>query len=155
MKRFFYIFLTALLLSGCGLTKPQIIIKDSIRVEYKEKIVKVRDTAYVPVEKEVIKNVTTDTISKVETKYAVSTAIVSKGLLYHDIANKAGSFIVPVEKEIIYRDSIVYRDRYKEIVKEVNKPTKWQKFKMRFFYIFVFALVLFVAWKVVKIYLRK
>ena len=99
MKRLILLFALYCIITSCGVHKPQVIIKDSIRVEYREKIVKVPDTTYVPIEKEVIKNVTTDTISKVETKYAVSTAVVSKGLLFHDIANKAGNIVVPTEKE--------------------------------------------------------
>ena len=144
-----------LLLVSCGVQKPQVIIRDSIRVEYKEKIVKVPDTTYVPIEREVIKNVTTDTFSTVETRYAISTAVVSKGMLFHNIQNKAGNIVVPTDKEIIYRDSIIYQDRYKEMTKYVNQPTRWQKFKMRFFYIFVFGVVGWIGGKMIKIYIKK
>lgn len=134
---------------------PKVIYRDSIRVEYREKIVKVLDTLEVPIEKEVIKNVTTDTISKVETKYATSTALVSKGLLYHSIENKKGNIIVPTEKEIVYRDSIIYKEKFVEKIKEVNKVTRWQKFKMRFFWLFIGLAVVLIGWKLLKIYLKK
>lgn len=141
------------LLAGCGTQK--VIYRDSIRVEYREKIVKVPDTLTVEIEKEVIKNVTTDTLSTVETKYATSTALISKGLLFHSIENKTGNIIVPTEKEIVYRDSIIYKEKFVEKIKEVNKVTKWQKFKMRFFWLFIGLVVVVIGWRVLRFYLKK
>lgn len=82
-----------------------------------EKIVKeteiIRDTVVqVRIEKEFVKNVTPDTTSIVETKYARSTATYhgGSGLLEHDIENKQDS--IPVK--------VVYKDR--EVIKEVPAP---------------------------------
>ena len=153
MRKGLFVFAVFLLLGGCS--TPKVIYRDSIRVEYREKIVKVLDTLEVPIEKEVIKNVTTDTISKVETKYASSTAVVSKGLLYHSISNKERSIEVPVEREIIYRDSIVYRDRQNEVIKEVNRLTWWQQTRLKMLNIILILLAVLIFGRFAKTYFRK
>lgn len=152
MRKGLFVFAVFLLLGGCS--TPKIITRDSVRVEYRERVVKETDTAYVPIEKEVIKNVTRDTFSRVETSYAFSTATISKGLLYHEIANKKKDIVVPVEKEIVYRDSIIYKEKFVEKIKEVNKVTKWQKFKMRFFWLFI-GLAVLIFGRFAKTYFRK
>lgn len=73
----------------------------------------VRDTVVqVRIEKEYVKNITPDTTSTVETKYARSTATYhgESGLLEHDIENKQDS--IPVK--------VVYKD--KEVIKEIPAP---------------------------------
>ena len=73
----------------------------------------VRDTVVqVQIEKEYVKNITPDTTSTVETKYARSTATYhgQSGLLEHDIENKQDS--IPVK--------VVYKDR--EVIKEIPAP---------------------------------
>lgn len=73
----------------------------------------VRDTVVqVQIEKEYVKNITPDTTSTVETKYARSTATYhgQSGLLEHDIENKQDS--IPVK--------VVYKD--KEVIKEIPAP---------------------------------
>lgn len=73
----------------------------------------VRDTVVqVQIEKEYVKNITPDTTSTVETKYARSTATYhgESGLLEHDIENKQDS--IPVK--------VVYKD--KEVIKEIPAP---------------------------------
>lgn len=73
----------------------------------------VRDTVVqVQIEKEYVKNITPDTTSTVETKYARSTATYhgKSGLLEHDIENKQDS--IPVK--------VVYKDR--EVIKEIPAP---------------------------------
>lgn len=73
----------------------------------------VRDTVVqVQIEKEYVKNITPDTTSVVETKYARSIATYhgESGLLEHGIENKQDN--IPVK--------VVYKD--KEIIKEVPAP---------------------------------
>ena len=141
-------------LVSCGVSKPQVITRDSVRIEYRERVVKETDTIVVSIEREIVKNVTKDTASFVETSYAESSAVVSGGLLFHTIANKEREVVVPTEKEIVYRDSIVFRDKYLETIKEVNKLTKWQRFKMMFFWICLGALIIYVLiWYFKKKYL--
>lgn len=138
--KIFAVVLFCWFLASCATTKPQVIVRDSVRIEYKERIVKEIDTAFIPIEKEVIKNVTRDTISHLETKYAESDAVISGGFLSHTLQNKNVQIQIPTEKEIVYRDSIVYKDRFVEKVVEVNKLTWFQKFKMKFFYLFCIVL---------------
>jgi hypothetical protein len=54
---------------------------------------------------------TLDTASVLENKYAKSAASVSGGVLAHSLETKPVREPVKVEKQIVYRDSLVYRDR--------------------------------------------
>lgn len=149
------ILISALVFGLTSCRTPKVIYRDSIRVEVKEKIIRDTDTLHFPVPVEVIKNVTTDTTSTVETSLATSTATIVGGLLYHSIENKKQVIDIPYEKETHYKDStslqqhIVYKTEY------INKPTKWQKFKMRFFWLFIGLAVVLIGWKLLKIYLKK
>ena len=63
---------------------------------------------------------------------------------------------VPVEKEIVYRDSIVFRDRVVTEVKEVERQlTFWQQFKMRAGVAAMILTVLYGLYLLAKIYLKK
>jgi hypothetical protein len=58
---------------------------------------------------------------------------------------------VPVESKIMYRDSVVYRDRVQTVTKEVEKPlTGWQQAKLRvggfcFFLVLIAGLYLIIS----------
>lgn len=153
MRKGLFVFAVFLLLGGCS--TPKIITRDSVRVEYRERVVKETDTAYVPIEREVVRNVTRDTASFVQTAYAESSAVVSGGLLYHSISNKERSIEVPVEREIIYRDSIVYRDRQNEVIKEVNRLTWWQQTRLKMLNIILLSLAVLIFGRFAKTYFRK
>ena len=118
--------------SACSTVRQLPAVTDSTKVEVRvvEKIV--RDTAWVelPVIKE--KVVTLDTASVLENKYAKSEAQVSNGVLTHSLATKPVREPVSVEKQIVYRDSLVYRDRVATETVEVEKKlSAWQSFKMK------------------------
>lgn len=83
-------------------------------------------------------------MSHLETSYAVSDArITPDGSLFHSLANKPQKRPVPTEKEIIYRDSIVSRDRVnREVVEVERKLTWWQQTQMKGFWIVLVVLVL-------------
>lgn len=127
MKKLVYIivvFIISVMLFSCK-AKQNVIIetRDSIRIEYREKIVKDTDSVlvYLPSEEKAIS--TYDSVSTLETKYAISTASIASGILTHTLKTKDKAIPVQVVKETVYKDSIVYQDKEveKEVVKEVEK----------------------------------
>ena len=112
---------------------------DSVRVEVRDSIVERIDTAYVTLPVEVVRNVTRDTFSRVETSYAVSTAHVdTNGFLWHEIATKDIPVQVLTVNRTEWRDSIIYRDKVNEVrdvVQVKAEPTKWQRFQQRGFWV--------------------
>lgn len=58
--------------------------------------------------------------------------MVSGGVLSHSLETKPVKEPVSVEKQIVYRDSLVYRDRVvTETVEVEKKLSAWQSFKMK------------------------
>ena len=125
--------IATLALSSCGAAKqatPQ--QTDSTRVEVHTITKTVHDTAYIELPVFVERNVTKDTTSTLENPYAKSEASITDGLLSHSLQTKPTKHPVQIEKEIVYRDSIVFRDRTETVTVEVEKElTKWQSFKMK------------------------
>ena len=61
-----------------------------------------------------------------------------------------------MEKEIVYRDSIVFRDRVVTEVKEVERQlTFWQQFKMKAGLAAMILTVLYGLYLLLKLYLKK
>ena len=121
----------ALLLSACGVARP-VLESDNTRVEVKTVVERVVDTAYVELPVIVEKVATMDTASVLENKYAKSAALVSGGVLTHSLETKPVREPVKVEKQIVYRDSTVYRDRIQTVTVEVEKKLSgWQQAKMK------------------------
>lgn len=120
-------------LSSCGAAKhaaPE--RSDSTRVEVRTITQTVHDTAYIELPVFIERNVTRDTTSTLENPYAKSEASITDGLLSHSLQTKPTRQPVKIEKEIVYRDSIVFRDRTETVTVEVEKElTKWQSFKMK------------------------
>jgi hypothetical protein len=120
-------------LSSCGAAKhaaPE--RSDSTRVEVRTITQTVHDTAYIELPVFVERNVTRDTTSTLENPYAKSEASITDGLLSHSLQTKPTRQPVKIEKEIVYRDSIVFRNRTETVTVEVEKElTKWQSFKMK------------------------
>ncbi|MBP5636092.1 MAG: hypothetical protein J6X25_01055 [Bacteroidales bacterium] len=140
----------AILLSACGVARP-VLEADNTKVEVKTVVETVHDTAFIelPV---IVENVATlDTASVLENQYAKSAALVSGGVLHHSLETKAVKQPVPVESKIVYRDSVVYRDRVQTVTKEVEKPlTGWQRAKLRvggfcFFLVLIAGLYLIIS----------
>ncbi len=130
MKRYVPLFLL-LAASACSTVRP-IATTDSTKVEVRTETVTVHDTAWVELPVMVERVATLDTASVLENKYARSEASVSGGLLTHSLETKPVREPVKVEKQIVYRDSLVYRDRVQTVTKEVEKKlTSWQSFKMK------------------------
>ena len=136
----------ALLLSACGVARP-VLESDNTKVEVKTVIETVHDTAFVELPVLVERVATPDTSSVLENKYAKSEAVVSGGVLHHSLETKPVREPVSVEKQIVYRDSTVYRDR---VVREdvyIEKPlTGWQRLKMKAGEVFIVVSVAFLIY---------
>ena len=130
MKRF----LPLLLLLGafaCS-TVRQLPSTDSTKVEVRTETVTVHDTAYVELPVIIEKVATLDTTSTLENKFARSEASVSAGILSHTLETKPVQLPVQVETKIVYKDSLVCRDRVQTQTVEVEKKlTAWQQAKMK------------------------
>ena len=105
---------------------PPAEIRDSVRVEIRERTV--HDTAYVdvPLIKEV--NVTRDTSSHLENEYAMSDASISNGTLRHSLETRPHKIAAPVT--IMVHDTLTVEKKAETIIKEVNILTKWQGFQI-------------------------
>ena len=136
--------------SACS-TVRTLPVQDSTRVEVRYETKTVHDTAYVELPVIVEKVATLDTASLLENKYAKSAASVSGGVLTHSLETKPVREPVAVEKQIDYRDSLVYRDKVQTVTVEVEKKlTWWQSFKMK---LGVVALVLIAIVVIYSIFL--
>ena len=105
---------------------PPAEIRDSVRVEIRER--PVHDTAYVdvPLIKEV--NVIRDTSSPLENEYAMSDASISNGTLRHSLETRPHKIAAPVT--ITVHDTLTIEKKAETIIKEVNVLTKWQGFQI-------------------------
>ena len=159
MKYFFLLFSLLLLLaaaSACSVVRPVIQPTDSTRVEVRYETVTVHDTAYVDLPVIVEKIQTLDTTSTLENDYAKSEATVTAGILSHSLETKPAQLPVPMEKEIVYRDSIVFRDRVVTEVKEVERQlTFWQQFKMKAGVAAMILTILYGLYLLLRLYLKK
>ena len=118
--------------SACSTVRQLPTVTDSTKVEVRIEREIVRDTAYIELPVIVEKVATLDTASVLENKYAKSEASVSGGVLTHSLATKAVREPVSVQKEIVYRDSLVYRDRVQTVTVEVEKKlSRWQTLKLK------------------------
>ena len=109
---------------------------DTTRVEVREVVRLVKDTVEVEVPVEVATAIVPES-SHLETSYATSDAVITaEGLLHHTLSNKAGTRPIVVRKEIIVRDSVVYRTQIDRQVVEVERNfTKFERFQMTAFWV--------------------
>ena len=130
-------------LASCGVCKHRQIIeyRDSVRVEYKDRVV--RDTATFEVVREVEKVVTRDTSSHLENSYAKSDAVVSDGFLSHSLESKPQVVKVPVEVTVT---DTVYVERAAEIKYIEKELTDWQKYRLNAFWWLLGAVIALLAW---------
>ena len=143
----YYLPLLLLLTASACSTVRTLPVQDSTRVEVRYETKTVHDTAYVELPVIVEKVVTLDTASVLENKYAKSAASVSGGVLAHSLETKPVREPVSVEKQIVYRDSLVYRDKVQTVTVEVEKKlTWWQSFKMKLGVVTLVLLVIVVIY---------
>ena len=138
--------LSLLAASACSTVRP-ISTTDSTKVEVRYETKTVHDTAFVELPVIVERVATLDTASVLENKYAKSAASVSGGVLTHSLETKPVREPVSVEKQIVYRDSLVFRDRVQTVTVEVEKKlTWWQTFKMRLGLVAIVLIVIVVIY---------
>lgn len=100
----------------CRHLKTTTTTSDSVRVDVRESVIERIDTSYISLPAEAVNNVTRDTFSRVETSYAISTARMdTSGFLWHDITTKDTPVQVLTKTITEHRDSIIYRDKVKEV----------------------------------------
>lgn len=124
--------------------------RDSVRIETKIRTEYIKDTVIFEVPIEVKQNKVKDTVSILETSLAYSKAeIDSSGYLHHLLQNKEKNVTILTQKKVIYKDSIVYRDKLVENVVEVPRElTNWQQIRLNGFWI---LLAIFLAFSIIKI----
>lgn len=138
--------LSLLAASACSTVRP-LPSTDSTKVEVRYETKTVHDTAFVELPVIVERVATLDTASVLENKYAKSAASVSGGVLTHSLETKPVREPVSVEKQIVYRDSLVFRDRVQTVTVEVEKKlTWWQTLKMRLGLVAIVLIVIVVIY---------
>ena len=151
MNRFVPLFLL-LAATSCGSLR-RVAEVDSTRVEVRTEVKTIHDTAWMELPVIVERVATLDTTSTLENKYAKSEAVVSGGILHHSLETKAVKQPIPVESKIVYRDSLVYRDRIQTRTIEVEKKLSgWQIFKMKLGLVAFVALLLAIAYVIYLIF---
>ena len=151
-----------LILFGCGARRKappsqSEVRRDSVYTKVVERTVYKRDTVRINVPQQVSVAKVKDSTSRLENDWAVSTAHVYRdGTLRHSLETKAGPRPIETETPIVYRDSIVYRDREvrKTEVREVEKPLgKWQKRQIAGFWVLAVASLGYVGIKTRRMWL--
>ena len=151
-----------LILFGCGARRKappsqSEVRRDSIYTKVVERTVYKRDTVRINVPYQVATAKVKDSTSRLENDWSVSTAhVYAHGTLWHELKTKAGPRPIETETPIVYRDSIVYRDRdvQKVEVREVEKPLgKWQKRQIAGFWVLAVAVLGYVGVKTRRLWL--
>lgn len=149
MKYALPLLLLSLLAASACSTVRTLPVQDSTRVEVRYETKTVHDTAFVELPVIVERVATLDTASVLENKYAKSAASVSGGVLTHSLETKPVREPVSVEKQIVYRDSLVFRDKVQTVTVEVEKKlTWWQTLQMRLGLVTILLLVIVVIYSI-------
>ena len=142
MNKFFTLFFFFLLVSACSTARHTPSLTDSTRVEVRVEREFVHDTAWLELPVISEKVTTLDTASVLENKYAKSEASVAGGVLTHSLSTKSVREPLSVQHEIVYRDSLVYRDRVQTQTVEVERQfTAWQRLRLSLGSIFLILIV--------------
>ena len=146
----------ALLSSVACSALKQVTPTESVRTDVRIETVTVKDTVFleIPVIEKVVE--TLDTASVIENKYAKSAASVRKGVLVHSLSTKPVSEPVIVDKQIVYRDSLVFVDRINTETIEVEKPlTGWQQVKLALGTIALLAIIAWIVYTIIHFLFTK
>lgn len=112
-------------LVSCVASKPAATIRDSVRVEIRERIV--RDTAYFAIAGDFQSQTIKDTASHLQSEYAASDASIEGGLLRHSLRTFPKTVRVPVT--VTVHDTLIVERQAETIVQEVpRQPTRWENF---------------------------
>ena len=139
----YYLPLLFLALASAYSTVRQLPTTDSTKVEVRTETVIEKDTVFVELPRVVERVAVQDTTSHLENEFALSDARISGGVLKHSLETKPVKMPAVVDKQIVYRDSIVFRDRVQTETVEVEKKlTGWQQAKLRVGGFCFFAVIL-------------
>lgn len=136
-------------LIACGTAKKVVQQETQNKsVETKYERIYIRDTVMLEIPHQISSVVTPDTTSTLENDFAISKASIDTlGRLHHLLETKQQEKPVPTDKEIIYRDSIVYVDKEVEVPVMVEKDlTAWQEFRLKWFNALVAVLLALLIW---------
>jgi len=129
--------------ASCGICKhqPTIEYRDSIRVEYRDRIIHDTTSFEIPVEVERI--VTRDTASHLENTYGKSDAVVSEGFLFHSLMTKPQVIKVPFAVEVHDTTYIEHETNTEFVTQYVEKDlTWWQDFRIKAFWWLLLIIIL-------------
>lgn len=165
MIRFILIIISLIGLTCCSpckylITEAQQASADSVRIEYRERIILVPDTVIITIPAQTAERTTLDSISHLENDFAESDArINSDGSLFHSLNSKPQEMEVPTQKEVAQRDSIVYRDRWRQktITKTVTVKQNlswWQKTQIYGFWLVMLIVGVFHRKKITNLIRR-
>ena len=130
------------LASACSTVRP-LPTTDSTKVEVRTETVIEKDTVFVELPRVVERVAVLDTTSHLENEFAASAAVVSGGVLKHSLETKPVKLPAFVDKQTVYRDSIIYKDRVQTMTVEVPRQlTGWQQAKLRVGGFCFFAVIL-------------
>lgn len=139
MRRIFIILAicaVSCVLTACS-TSRRAIMQESqeMRVETKYEHLFIHDTAYIEIPMQTAERTVRDSTSHLENDFAFSDArITSDGSLFHSLQTKPQKKPVPIEKEVVRKDSVIYVDYKVEVPVTVEKElTAWQSFRLRYF----------------------
>ena len=135
----------SLAIAGCGTKRVASIgtkehVKDSVRVEYRERVEWKHDTVTIEIPKQTAERIIKDTVSILENDYAKSVAkLLPSGELYHWLSTKSQKKPVEVETPIYHKEKTTDKGRTVTIEKtktiEVNRLTPWQKKQIAGFWV--------------------
>lgn len=165
MRKSIHFILSAIvltLLCGCRILKTEKSQEqDSVRIEYREKIVKVPVTVYVKVPVEQKEKMTKDSTSHLETSFAISDAFIiwidGVPFLRHSLENKPQTIQKNDSVPVIHKDRVEWKTRrvfYTKTEIREKQLTLWQKIKINCggYALIVLALIIIVkSKKLVKV----
>lgn len=152
-KRYVCMVLVALVTLSCATNRvlSSHIEQDSVSVEVRERIEYIRDTVEVAIPAISESVATRDTVSHLENPYAASRAVIAGGVLHHSLMTKPQIQRIPVRTPSLRRDSIVYRNFYRDITTEVGRELSWwQETQIKGFWAMIFVFCIIILWRVFR-----
>ena len=154
--------LTLCTLVGCKTIKKSINekteTKDSVRIEYREKIVKVPVTVEVEVPVENVSTMTKDSTSHLETSFAVSNAsmvwIDGVPFLRHDLKNKAQKIEKTDTANVVEKEKVIWKTRRVTYTKSEIREKVLPWYKTCLIWIGFIAIFISLIWLVFKLLRR-
>ena len=153
MKALLYILAAVLLFTSCStcrhIAASQEQRQDSTHTEVVTKTYFVTDTVFLEIPAQAAERTTADSVSQLENDYATSEARINPdGTLYHNLKTKPQDIPKEVQTPVQQKDSIVYRYKYRNIVKTVEverELTWWQKTQIYGFWVAIAALIVYIC----------